>query len=75
MEEQKTHNFIAYIQNRADSENPFGIKKELITITQEEIDEMMEDEEMTEDEAISEYLSDIHAEYGQGFMNVVFEKI
>ena len=75
MEEEKTHNFIAYIQNRADSDNPFGIKKELITITQEEIDEVLDEETSSEQEAISLLLQDISDEYSQGFMTVVFEKI
>ncbi len=75
MEEEKTHNFIAYIQNRPDSDNPFGIEKELISITQEEINEVMEGEGYLEDEAISLLLQDISDEYSQGFMNVVFEKI
>ena len=75
MEEEKTHNFIAYIQNRADSENPFGIEKKIIVIDQQEIKEVMEDEGYLEQEAISLLLQDISDEYSQGFMTVVFEKI
>jgi hypothetical protein len=73
--ENKTHNFIAYIQNRADSNDRFGVTKELVTITQEEINEIIEDEGYTEEEAIARYLMDVRDEIEQGFRNVLFEKI
>lgn len=50
-----------------------GIEIERFEITSEEIEEIMEgDSNLTKEDAIQEILSDIDAEYGQHWANVLF---
>lgn len=74
MSETAKYTFIAYIQDYQAAE--LGtLRKEIITISQEEIDEVCNVEDCEEHEAVREILNDFSDECGQRFLNVVFEQI
>jgi hypothetical protein len=76
MSKNVKYTFIAYIQDYQSADFPGALRKEVFTISQEEIDEIMEDGEIEEEhEAVRELLNDFYDECGQRFLNVVFEQI
>lgn len=74
MSKNAKYTFIAYIQDYQADELG-ALRKEIVTISQEEIDEVLDEEDCEEHEAVRTILSDFSAECGQRFLNVVFEQI